>query len=363
MKRVQFLSLVFLFITGIWIACKRNDAEPDYPISPISRLYVSFSDLANADTGPLQNIVVFDPSDSTNYFPNSEGLNSTPKTGMGIFFSPILSQGFQVSHDDTTIKYFTVNDVGALSASSRFFKDTVQLHSPRAIEYDRYSDLLFITNDASADTVSPSLNIYYNPMRLAGQQYARKRLTFDELPWDLANNMIIGNDSIMLVSMRGGTNQIWAFKMHDITAGDQSNRKNPDYKLTIEGANDLRGIAYSDSLDILAIADLGPGKLNDNPANRSIDGKIYLIEKAREVIAAGGSITPSRIITGPTTTLVDPIDVAIAGSPNRNQFIYVADRNKRILRFTIDATGDVSPEMNKSTGKMTPEFLYLDARN
>ncbi|WP_345230515.1 hypothetical protein [Olivibacter ginsenosidimutans] len=357
MRRAFLLSFLVLLIVGVWVTCKRADDEPDYPISPISRLYVSFSDLATDDSGPLENIVVYDPADSTDYFPttgSSEALNSTPKRGMGIFFSPILSQGFQISHDDTTVKYFSVNDVGTLGTTSRSFKDTVQLHSPRAIEYDRYSDLLFITNDA---TDTASLNMYYNPGKLSGQQYPKKRLQLDARPWDLASGMKISDDSVMLVSMLGDTKQIWAFKMHNITAGDQLVKGTPDYTLTITGANDLRGIAYSDSLDMLAITDLG-----EDASGTTVDGKVYLIENASQVIASGGNILPSRIITGAATTLANPVDVAIAGSPDRNQFIYVADRNKRILRFAIDAASDTAPDQSVSTS-LTPSFIYLDARS
>jgi len=360
MKRVLFLSLLFLFITGIWIACKRNDTEPDYPVSPISRLYVSFSDIANSDTRVYENIIVFDPADSASQFipdPNM-ALNSSPKTGMGITFSPDLPQGFQVSRDDTTIKYFSVNDAGSLSNASRSFKDTITLYSPRSIRYDSKSDQLFITNDLANN---PSLSIYYNPIRLAGQQAPRKRIQLDRQPWGIAMGMQIEQDSVILVTMQGDAKQLWGFKMHGIATGEQFVKGAPDYKLTINGADDLRGIAYSPQLDLLVVSDLGAAQINQG-SDHSKDGKIYIIENAKQAITAGGSITPTRIITGATTTLVDPIDVAIAGLPNRNQFIYVADREKHILRFDIDANGDKAPNSSYNTAPLTPEFIYLDAR-
>lgn len=351
MNRIFTLSLIILCL---WTSCKRVDDEPAYPATPISRLYISFSDLATSDTQVYQNAVVIDPADSAGYLPAPSGANTQPKLGMGITYSPDLKQGFQVSRDDTTIKYFSINDAGSISTSTRSFKDTVYLRLPRAIRYDNKSDQLFITND-DADT--SSLSIYYNPTRLVGQQAPRKRIQFkDKRPWGLSTGMINGSDSLLLVSIRdAGT--ICGFKMHGIADGEQfDSTRQADYTLTIEGANDLRGIAYSPNLNVLVASDMGP------TIGSAVDGKIYIIENATQVMTSGGTITPSRIITGSSTTLADPIDVAIAGLQGRNNFIYVADRiTRRIVRFAIDATGNSAPEIFRQLS-LTPEFIYLDAR-
>lgn len=354
MNRIFALNLIILCL---WTSCKRADDEPVYPATPISRLYISFSDIANSDTQTYQNAVVIDPADSAGYLPTPTGANTNPQQGMGIFYSPDLQLGFQVSRNDTSIRYFSVSDVGNISTSTRSFKDTLYLHSPRGIHYDNRSDQLFITNDF-ADT--SSLNIYYNPARLVGQQMPRKRIQLPSPPWGLDSLVFNDTDSVLLLSMRGDTREVWGFKLAGITTGQQfEENRSPDYRITIEGANDLRGIAYSSNLDVLVLSDIGPGNINSS--DNSADGKIYIIENAKEVIAAGGTVTPTRTITGSATRLVDPIDVAITDLPNRNHFIYVIDRVRRLSRFAIDANGDVAAEATASLS-LTPEFIYLDSR-
>lgn len=359
MKRILLYSLLILCIAGVWYACKKADDEPLYAPASISRLYISFSDIANSDTQVHQNVVVIDPADSADYIPPSTGANTKPQLGMGVFYSPDLKQGFQVSRDDTSVRYFSVNNVGNISTTTRSFKDTIYLHLPRAIRYDNKSDQLFITNDSDTS----SLNIYYNPARLVGQQAPTKRLQLANAPWGMATGMMVNNtDSILLLSMQGGTKQIWGLKLKAISSGErfESNRT-PDYRITIEGAGDLRGIAYSPRLDILVLSDIGTGNINPPTPDNSTDGKIYIIENAKQVIAAGGTVTPTRIITGLTANLVDPIDVAITDLPNRNHFIYVVDRAKRLSRFAIDASGDAKPDTVRNL-LLTPEFMYLDSR-
>jgi hypothetical protein len=361
MKRILLYSLLILCIAGVWYACKKADDEPTYPATPISRLYISFSDLTNSDTQVLQNIAVIDPADSAGYIPPLTGANTQPQLGMGVFYSPDLKQGFQVSRNDTSVRYFSVSDVGNISATTRSFKDTINLYSPRSIRYDNKRDQLFITNDLAGNS---SLNIYNNPARLVGQQSPVRRLQLTNAPWGMATGMILNtSDSLLLLSMQGSTKQIWGFKLKDISSIQDTfvNNIKPSYTISVEEANDIRGIAYSSRLDILILSDVGPGRLTDNPSNNSIDGKIYVIENAKQVIEAGGTITPTRTITGSTANLVDPIDVVITDLPNRNHFIYVIDRAKRLSRFAIDANGDAKPDI-VGTLPLTPEFMYLDSR-
>ena len=357
MKRSWVLFFSFLLLTGIWIACKRSDDEPIYPPSPISRLYISFSDEETSDaTTTFENIVVFDPADSTGYIPDGLGYPSNPKVGMGITFSPDLGQAFQVSRRDSTVTLFTVSDVGNLS-KLRNFKDTINLGSARSIRYNRPSDQLYITND---DTQNPSLNIYYMPSRLAGQQPPKRKLLLENRPWGIATGVNSATDSLILLTMQGTTHQIWAFDLKKIATGDSVvNQAAPQHTLTIEGAKDLRGITYARNLDLLLVTDIGT---TTTEGNNPTDGKVYIIENAKATIAAGGTITPARVISGATTTLRDPIDVAVTDSARRNQFIYIADRaQKQLLRFAIDAAGDASPVDTKRL-TLTPEFMYLDAR-
>lgn len=355
MNRIFALSLIILCL---WTSCKRADDEPLYPPTPISRLYISFSDIANSDTQVYQNVVVFDPADSTDYFPTGNGYNTSPNQGMGITFSPDLRQVFQVSRLDYSVRYLTVSETGAVSTSSRSFVDSVRARSFRSIRYNKLSDQLFITNDDPATPANASLNIYNNPSRLVGQQNPRKNIRLTRRPWGIAmTGTKTDTDSLLLLStLTAG--EVWAFNLAGISTGDSVSTGTPNHRLTISGANDLRGIAYAPNSDILFLTDLGA------TTGTATDGKIYVIENARQTIRSGGSITPSRIITGSNTNLADPIDIAVSDDSTRKQYIYVADRaNKTVMRFNFDANGNVSPNKNTVTRlSLTPEFIYLDAR-
>lgn len=360
MNRIVLFGLLFLLVGGIWLACKRVDDEPRYPAAPISRLYVSYSDLESSDTQQLYNIEVFDPADSLGFIPNPQRTRTRPNRGMGVAFSPHLGLAFQVSWEDTTVMSFTVSETGNL-ASSRNFRDTVYLHNPRAIRYDNRSDCLFLTND-NPDTAS--INVYYNPVRLVNQQAPRKRMQLIRArPWGISiaglprDNQSNQLDSVVLLTMRG-TGEVWAFEKNSLVTGAQfDSTSSPTYKLTITGASNLRGITYSRNLDMLFLTDLGT-----DTTGRTADGNLFIIEGAAAAIRAGGTIAPSRTITGSSTRLLNPIDVAVADSTDRNQFIYVAERTGRqLLRFTTDASGDAEPEMTKSLS-LTPEFIFMDLR-
>lgn len=357
MNRIALFCLLFIYIGGLWVACKRADDEPRYPAAPISRLYVSYSDIESSDTQQLYNVEVFDPADSADFLA-PQRTRTQPKLGMGVTFSPHLGLAFQVSRNDTTIMSFTVSETGNL-APSRTFKDTVYLHSPRAIRYDNRSDRLFITNDF---TDTPSLSIYYNPIRLVNQQMPAKRVQLKAAPWGISiappTEALDPRDSLVLLTMRDDTREVWAFEKSALVAGAQfDSTMVPKYKLAIDGASDLRGLSYSKNLDILFLTDLGNDK-----EGRTADGKVYIIEGAAAAIRAGGTITPSRTITGGSTGLLNPIDIAVADSTDRNQFIYVAERTgKRLLRFAIDADGNAEPQAFRNL-TLTPEFIYLDLR-
>lgn len=343
----------------MWYACKKADDEPIYPTAPISRLYISFSDLESSETAQYRNVMVIDPADSTvetNQLPAGDTYDTDPKVGMGITFDPTIQRAFQVSRNDSTIRLFTVNAAGALTASTSF-KDTINLREGRAIAYHRASDQLIVTDNALN---ASSIHIFSNPLRLTGQRKARKRLLLDAQPYGVA--LSEKADSSMMVSMQS-KGQIWLYDLKRIsTLGDSIADTDPDFIIGIANATDLRGITYSAALDVLVIADVGTiAQGTSNP----IDGSIYIIENALSKFTTGGTITPDRIISGSSANLADPIDVAIDDRDDKEHYIYVADRSgKRISRFLLSANGNIAPNATRqiTNPALTPEFIYLDAR-
>ena len=359
MKRILLYSLLILSIAGIWYACKKADDEPIYPTAPISRLYISFSDVESSETQQYRNVMVIDPADSTigdKLLPVGDTYDTNPDQGAGITFDPTIKRAFQVSRLDSTIKLFTVSEAGALTASTSF-KDTIRLHSGRAIAYHRASDQLIVT-DNYPDT--PSVHIFSNPLRLTGQRLARKRILLDSPPYGVA--LSEKADSSMMISMQS-KGQIWLYDLKRIsTLGDSITDTDPDLIIGIANATDLRGITYSAALDVLVIADVGTVVQG---TSHPIDGSIYIIENALSKFTTGGTITPDRIISGSSANLADPIDVAIDDRDDKEHYIYVADRSgKRISRFLLSANGNIAPNATRqiTSPALTPEFIYLDAR-
>jgi len=358
MKRILLYSLLILCIVGVWYACKKADDEPIYPTAPISRLYISFSDVESSETPQYRNVMVIDPADSTvgtNQLPAGDSYDTNPNEGAGITFDPTIQRAFQVSRRDSSVRLFTVNAAGALTASTSF-KDTINLRSGRAIAYHRASDQLIVTDN---DLVTPSVHIFSNPLRLTGQRKARKRLLLNSQPYGLA--LSEKTDSSMMVSMQGALKEIWQYNLDTISNLPDSTiaaTTAPKARISINAATDLRGIAYSSALDVLVVADIGVAD------QATPDGRIYIIENALSKFDAGGTITPDRIISGSNANLIDPIDVAIDDRDDKEHYIYVADRfGRRISRFLLSANGNIAP--NASSLITTPprmEFIYLDAR-
>src|SRR5690606_17080323 len=78
-------------------------------------------------------------------------------------------------------------------------------------------------------------------------------------------------------------------------------------------------------------------------------------------------IKPSRVITGPNTGLISPVDVAIDMRAS-GVYLYVADREaKKVSRFSYRDEGNVEPAAVIDTSGLlygtTPVGLALDARD
>ncbi|QNL51327.1 hypothetical protein H8S90_07060 [Olivibacter sp. SDN3] len=375
MKNVLISCIILGSIAFFWVACQRDDSEPQYPPTPISRLYISFSNVTTSESDVFRNIWVISPADSTineNQLPNGRPYSSTSQAGqgvqgMGIVFDPYIERVFQITRLDSTIRSFTIDDAGGVGPST-FFKDTIRLRSARNLIYARGSDHLIVSDNATGNNQS-ALHLFYNPLRLAQQQKAAKRFNLQSPPYGLSlmarkEDPNMSNeevDSILLVSMQGEERAIWSFDLKELSRiAEDSVQRTPNQTSTVEGASDLRGIAYSDNLDVLVLSDLGPTNGNDG---NSADGSIYIIEDAKAKLSSGDNITPTRVIHGATANLTDPIAVAIDDREERQHYIYVADRQRRVIsRFNLSDDGDTAPGATRSTTNLVPESIYLDAR-
>src|SRR5690606_41095073 len=101
---------------------------------------------------------------------------------------------------------------------------------------------------------------------------------------------------------------------------------NPTRTLEIRDARNLRGLSYDTIKNVMAIADFGDGETLGT-------GRILLFDNFSTLINGEGAITPTRVITGANTGLIEPFDVAL-DMREAGEYLYVADRTaQKVLRF------------------------------
>jgi len=130
----------------------------------------------------------------------------------------------------------------------------------------------------------------------------------------------------------------------------------PSYTLTIPGTSNIRGFSYSNTSDILVASDY---------TGSGVDGRVLIFENFSQT-TSNTTLTPTRVISGPSTHLLQPLDVAI-DSREGGKYIYVADAGaKKIFRFHITDNGNVAPDAELSVGNgstsYTPQSIFLDSR-
>lgn len=344
-KAIGFLMMV-PGILAFFSGCMRNDDEPLLPQRPISRLYVSFENYQDdATQDPYQNLGVIDPADTsemevvTNY-------DSGVRGGAGVHFNPFAGRIFQGSAQDTTIRVMTVSELGIpqLSGNIGFH----ELTAMRGLWYHHDSQFLYVVNNATPTAIYG----YFQPLNRNGYARPDKVMRLGSMrPWGLT----MWGDSLLVArtGQNGGVSMYGNLSQIDSLVADFQALS----VLTVEGSISIRGIAFSDELDLLVLADYG---------TTSLDGSIYIIENAKELLSQSSpTVTPARVIKGTRTGLISPIDVAIDPRANK-QFIYVADAggNGTISRFKLSDNGNAAPDavIDRFTANRIPAGLFLDAR-
>lgn len=333
-----FLSLIALLLLGIVASCERNDDEPVLPQTPISRLYVSFSDVQTSDLDePYRNIEVFDPVHETP-IPAPVKYNSEVDEGAGIFFDPFSSRIFQGSLRNQTIKTFSVNAQGSIGTGVSFTDST--LLAQRDLVYDYSSKYLYVS-----DNLAGSIYGYAQALTNNGEVPPNKIFELGGAPWGVyLKGDTLSGDSLF-VTMAGQIKEVWLLdRPHEIDSGVVSASK----KISIEGASDLRGIVFSSELNLLVLSDFS-------------SNQIYVIENAREAFNTQGPVSPTRVIGGAETLLDGPIDVAIDDREDKELLYVISRNNKMLLRYALGDEGNVAPEASHSF-TLTPVSIYLDAR-
>lgn len=344
-KSIGFLLMVFGVLT-VFGGCVRNDDEPVLPQRPISRLYVSFENYQDDETlEPYENLGVIDPADTTEMEVTID-YDSEVMGGTGVHFNPFAGSIFQGSAQDTTIRMMTVTDLGIPKTSGRI--GFHELTAIRGLWYHNQSQMLYVVNNANPT----SIYAFHQPLNRNGYAKPTKVLRLGTIrPWGMA----MWGDSLLLArtGQNGGVSMYGKLSQTDSLETDFA----PLSTLTVDGATSVRGVAFSEELDLLVLADYGTS---------SVDGSVYVIENAKALLSdPAATVTPTRVIKGTRTGLISPIDVAI-DPRNGKQSIYVADAggNGAVFRFNLSDNGNVAPNafIDGFTENRIPAGLFLDAR-
>jgi len=349
MGKSGLFILLSIFSLGFFSACERNDDEPALPKTPISRLYVSFSDIQDNDLDePYKNIAVFDPANAEVLSDPFE-YNSAVQRGAGIYFSPTAGRVFQGSAQNRSIKTFSVNKQGAVGTGSTFRDST--LLNQRDLAYDPTSKNLYVS-----DNLSQSIYVYAQALNRNGEIRPNKKFQLTGQPWGvhLQGDTIQGDS--LFIAIAGTAKEV---QLLERVSKIDSGIVNASKKIVIPGATDLRGITYSSRLNMLVLTDYG-------------SGKIYIIENAKQAFTTQGDVTPTRTIEGAQTKLQTPIDVSI-DDREEQLFIYVVDNANvaenannskgqgKLLRFKTTDSGNVAPNADYQF-ELRPVSIHLDAR-
>lgn len=339
-KNGSYLFLLFLTL-GLLSACERNDDEPLLPKTVISRLYVSFSDIDTSDLDdPARHIAVFDPF-TAEAIEQPDLYTTAVLEGAGIHFDPYAGRVFQGSFQRQTITHYPVSAQGSIGTGATSFRDST-LQSQRDLTYDHDNRTLYVT-----DNLAGSIFVYSQALSRNGDERASKKFVLGGQPWGLHLQADSSGSKSLFVALAGAAREVRM--LENIDAID-SGVVDGGQRITIEGAGDLRGIAFSPELNLLVVTDFGSGKL-------------YMVENARQVLQTGGSVTPTRTLSGSQTQLRGPIDVEIDSRPEQMK-LYVIDRTARkLLRFKISDEGNASPESFYDFGPdRTPVSIHIDVR-
>lgn len=353
------LAVVLILVAAY--SCERDDSEPILDTKKFSRLYVSFEEFGTSNAGVADtNVRIVYPADSSEFKFSLKHL-SPAKGGGVIYFNPYLQSVFHGSANpsglnDTSAYILGVGGkTGLLTNTGRMGNNLFDF--VKGFAYHAPTQTLLMVN---AD--GPNAGVYLVDRPRGRNNYTKpfKKLRATGLNmWGAAFY-----NYNLFVSKRGTDGGIYVFEdimATEVNKADSVGQLKPTRLLSIADAKNLRGLTYDTLRNVLAVTDFV-----SNGAEGT--GRILIFENFSSLIK-GANIVPTRIITGPATLLKEPVDVAI-DSRETGQYLYVADRSKKIFRFKIADNGNVTPDKVIDTGegstsgiKGTPVSLTLDARD
>ncbi len=350
------IALLIILASFVFYACTESQKDALGPFE--TRLFVSFAD--NDPAG--RNLGYVSPADGV-VLPNFIMYKTKAVDGNGVFFDETSISGttFQVSRQTKSIIKLSINGFRLSEFTSP------EMNSAREIAYDAKNDFLYVASNTDS-----MISVFNNASGATGTVTPFKKIKLNAQPWSIhldapANRLLVLIDKPVAVNPQVGEGdgpvEVQVFNNIEQTAksGTQGSQIMPAANTVVKFpfARRLHGMTYSSSRDILVVTEIGSAAGGDPNFNK--DGAIFIIENANIFLNTGGNITPTRTIAGANTLLGNPVDVAIDDRAGKERVIVAEKANKKILVFTLDMNGNVSPLIQKSTIN-SPEALYLDIR-
>jgi len=208
------------------------------------------------------------------------------------------------------------------------------LVNPKGIHISEKMGLIFV-----ADFNASQIGVYGN--QAAGNVAPVATTMTDAKPWDLFYDEI--NDRLFVALTNGNVSVYDNYIANDFSPAAPRTITPSDDALTQISVN-IHGIVYDASTDRLVLSDVGS-------ASDPSDGSIFVINNASSV---DGNVSVARSISGPNSTLGNPVDIILNGTDLR-----VAEKsNNAILVFSnifSGPSGDITPDL--STPTTAPESL------
>lgn len=356
---IPYYILAMLAIVLGFYACEDDEMGPGLEIRQISRLYVSFEEYGTSDERADTTIRIIQPADSS-VFAFRESHVSQVQGGGPIYFNPYAKMVFQASVNsnglDTVIAAVNVQQTGLLNNSGNGIRSRYY-NKVRGFVYHAATRSLLVVNGAGSDA---GVYVVDNPGSAGNQKQPYKKLANPDLEmWGGAYQ----NDRLFTskISVPAGIYMFQNLTTMPVRASDSVATLNPARTFQIEDATtSLRGLSYDTIKNVMAIAEMGDGTIGS--------GRILIFDNFSSLIQGSADvIRPSRVITGPNTGLVSPVDVAIDMRAS-GVYLYVADSAAmKVSRFRYTDDGNVEPDDVIDTSGLqfgrTPVGLALDARD
>ncbi|MFZ4262609.1 hypothetical protein ACFRAE_11240 [Sphingobacterium sp. HJSM2_6] len=353
MRQRFYLSLLVVLVVAVFSSCERDDDEPLQSRS-ISRLYVSYSNFQPDESQTqIDNISVISNADSSNFGILNSFYRSAAKGGSTIYFHPSSQTVFHASINstvtDTLIQTLRVGETGQVSSSNTKIPNG-RLTGVRGLVFHPGMDKLYAV---SVNSKGSFINIFDRPRGISSYTKTSQR-------YILANNLPAWDAAIVqsnLVLSRTGTNGGLDIFEDIIPKRDSVfNNVSSTRSLTVEGANNIRGMSIDTVNNMLALTDY-------SIINNDTVGRILIFDNFSEISKVSGNITPSRIISGANTLLKQPVDVDLDFRLN-SKYLYVVDPATRYIhRFLKTDNGNIKPESSlPSANNRRPISISLDAR-